>query len=45
MPASAEVWQRQLVLGPAPEYCAFGPAPEGAGEATTVRVRIVDDST
>ena len=38
---AAEAWQRQMVLGPAPEFCVFGPPPEGV-EAVTVRTRVVD---
>ncbi len=41
---AAEVWQRQLVLGPTPEFCVFGPAPAGI-EAVTVRARLVYDAT
>ena len=40
----AECWQRQLVLGPAPEFCVLGPAPEGV-DALAVRARVVDDAT
>jgi hypothetical protein len=36
---AAEAWQRQMVLGPAPEFCAFGPAPDGAADVVTVRAR------
>lgn len=39
-----ECWQRQLVLGPAPEFCVFGPAVEGLA-AVAVRARVVDDGT
>lgn len=38
---AAEAWQRQLVLGPAPEFCVFGPAPVGV-EPVTVRAEVVD---
>jgi hypothetical protein len=38
---AAEVWQRQLVLGPAPEFCVLGPAPAGI-DAITVHARLVD---
>jgi hypothetical protein len=38
---AAEVWQRQLVLGPAPEFCVLGPAPTGI-DAVAVRARRVD---
>lgn len=41
---AAEAWQRQMVLGPTPEFCLFGPAPAGV-EAVTVRARVVDDAT
>jgi hypothetical protein len=37
---AAEAWQRQLVLGPAPEFCLLGPAPAGV-EAVAVRVTEV----
>jgi hypothetical protein len=40
----AEAWQRQLVLGPAPEFCVFGAAPSGVA-AVTVRSEVVDDAT
>jgi hypothetical protein len=39
-----EVWQRQMVLGPTPEFCLFGSTPAGV-EAVTVRARVVDDTT
>jgi hypothetical protein len=38
---AAETWQRQLVLGPAPEFCAFGAAPQGAEAVLAVRARVV----
>lgn len=38
-----EAWQRQLVLGPAPEFCVLGPAPAGV-EAISVRARVVDEA-
>jgi hypothetical protein len=41
---AVEAWQRQMVLGPAPEFCLLGPAPAGV-EAVTVRARVVDDAT
>jgi hypothetical protein len=41
---AAEAWQRQMVLGPAPEFCLFGAAPAGV-EAVTVQARVVDDAT
>jgi hypothetical protein len=41
---AAEAWQRQMVLGPTPEFCVFGPAPAGV-EAVTVQARVVDDAT
>ncbi len=41
---AAEAWQRQMVLGPTPEFCLFGPAPSGV-EAVTVRARVIDDAT
>ncbi len=40
---AVEAWQRQLVLGPAPEFCVLGPAPTGA-EAICVRARVVDEA-
>ena len=39
-----EAWQRQLVLGPAPEFCLFGAAPDGV-EPLVVPVRVVDEGT
>jgi hypothetical protein len=39
LPAGVEVWQRQLVLGPAPEYCAFGTLPAGV-VAADVRFEV-----
>jgi hypothetical protein len=41
---AAEAWQRQMVLGPTPEFCLFGSAPAGV-QAVTVRARVVDDAT
>ena len=41
---AGEVWQRQMVLGPTPEFCLFGSTPAGV-EAVTVRARVVDDTT
>jgi hypothetical protein len=36
----AELWQRQLVLGPAPEFCLFdAEPPEGCEDSSQVRVR------
>jgi hypothetical protein len=39
---AAEAWQRQLVLGPAPEFCVMGAPPAGVG-AIAVRVSVVDE--
>lgn len=39
---AAEAWQRQLVLGPAPEFCVLGPAPAGI-ETVEVRARPVEE--
>ena len=41
---AGETWQRQMVLGPTPEFCIFGAAPAGV-QAVTVRARVVDDAT
>jgi hypothetical protein len=41
---AAEAWQRQMVLGPAPEFCLLGPAPAGV-EAVTVQARVLYDGT
>jgi hypothetical protein len=41
---AAEVWQRQLVLGPAPEFCVLGPAPAGI-YAVEVRARRLEGAT
>lgn len=38
---AVEVWQRQLVLGPAPELCVLGPPPAGA-ESLEVRAQVVE---
>lgn len=41
-PAGAAVWQRQLVLGPAPEYAVFGASPvEAPAGAVLTRPRLV----
>jgi hypothetical protein len=40
---AAEAWQRQMVLGPTPEFCFFGSAPSGVG-AVIVRARVVEDA-
>jgi len=38
LPASSELWQRQLVLGPAPEFCLCAAKPAGLdGLAPSVR--------
>jgi hypothetical protein len=43
--SGAEVWQRQLVLGPAPEFCVLGgEAPGGATGLIEVPVRIAHSS-
>ena len=36
-----EAWQRQMVLGPAPEFCLLGVAPPPGIEARTLTVRTV----
>lgn len=36
-----EAWQRQMVLGPAPEFCLLGVAPPPGIEARTFTVRTV----
>src|SRR5512144_886027 len=41
----AELWQRQMVLGPTPEFCLFGAAPpERAERPRSLRVRLLHDS-
>ncbi len=40
---AAEVWQRQMALGPAPEFCVLGPAPADV-EAVTIVAEVVDDA-
>ncbi len=43
--APAELWQRQLVLGPAPEFCLLGADPPASADVPTpVRVRLLHDS-
>jgi hypothetical protein len=39
---AAEAWQRQMVLGPAPEFCILGSASVGV-DGITVRVRVIDE--
>jgi hypothetical protein len=44
-PPPAEVWQRQLVLGPAPEFCVLGgEAPRDASGLIEVPVKAVHQS-
>ncbi len=40
---AAEVWQRQLVLGPAPEFCVLGAAPPAGLSANTLAVRAIHE--
>jgi hypothetical protein len=40
VPPGAELWQRQMVLGPAPEFALVGEPPAGV-DAVTVAVRAV----
>lgn len=39
-----ELWQRRLVLGPAPEFCLAGSPPPGADGPVTVSVRLLHAS-
>jgi hypothetical protein len=39
--AGGELWQRQMVLGPAPEFCLLGAAPPPGVEARTLSVRML----
>jgi hypothetical protein len=39
--SGGELWQRQLVLGPAPEFCLLGAAPPAGVEARTLSVQLL----
>jgi hypothetical protein len=41
IPDAGELWQRQMVLGPAPEMCLVGAAPPAGIDARTLAVRTV----
>jgi hypothetical protein len=38
---AGELWQRQMVLGPSPEFCLFGAEAPAGIEATTLSVRAM----
>lgn len=39
--SGGELWQRQMVLGPAPEFCLLGAAPPAGVDARTLPVRML----
>jgi hypothetical protein len=39
--SGGELWQRQMVLGPAPEFCLLGAAPPTGVEARTLSVKLL----